>query len=186
MATNVASMSLGCDGRYFQWLRYAAWGTVAPLTITYFGLYAKALFTDIAWAASLSMVAVVALFAGAVSPGCISAWPLLAFAIGAGLVLLTCLWGPFRRSALTHLPAGLHSTYDGTLSIFTVAMVGYAIVWGTAEGGKHATETQEIIAYTVLDTFTKTLLLLLPILNTNSYITYGSALAWAGNEKFDM
>jgi bacteriorhodopsin len=186
MATNPAAMKLGCDGRYLQWLRYAAWGTVAPLTITYFGLYAKAHFADIAWAASLSVVAVLALFAGAVSPACISAWPLFAFAIGSGLVLVQFLWGSFRRSATASLPSGLHSTYYGTVFLFTVALVGYAVVWGTAEGGKKANETQEIIAYTVLDIVTKTLVLLIPIVNSNSYITYGSALAWAGNVKFDM
>jgi hypothetical protein len=100
--------------------------------------------------------------------------------------VLQFLWGSFRRSATTNLPSGLHSTYYGTVFLFTVALVGYAVVWGTAEGGKKANETQEIIAYTVLDIVTKTLVLLIPIVNSNSYITYGSALAWAGNVKFDM
>jgi bacteriorhodopsin len=181
------TFALSCQERRFQWLRYAAWGTVAPLTVAYLGTFARVGLLDIAWPAALSVVAVVTLFAAAVSPVCVAAWPLLAFAVITGVVLLFNVWGTFHGHATKVLPAGLQGTYYFALQLFTGALVAYAIVWGTAEGGKIATATQEVIVYTVLDIITKSALFLLPLWNMNSYIATGNALTWlGGSDKYDL
>jgi bacteriorhodopsin len=181
------TFALTCEERRFQWLRYAAWGAVAPLTIAYFGTYARVALLDIAWPAALSILAVITLFAAAVSPTCVAAWPLLAFAAGVGVALLLALWYSFGAQAKKNLPAGLHGTYTYALSLFTLSLVAYIVVWGTAEGGKIATATQEVIAYTVLDILTKTLLFFIPLWNMGSYVSTGNALAWLGDDgKHDI
>jgi bacteriorhodopsin len=180
------SFSLYCKDRSFEWLRYAAWGTVAPITIAYIGVLAQAATTDIIYTAVLSFLSVLALFAAATSPVCIASWPLLAFAVLAGIIVITHLRGNFQAAAKANLPGDVSRLYSVYITGFILTFFGYVVVWGVSEGGKVTTPTQEIITYTVLDILTKVVLNAFLLLGITSYHQYGSAFAFLGTESLDI
>jgi bacteriorhodopsin len=187
MVLTDTSFILWCGGdRSFDWLRYAAWGTVAPLTIALLATVSRVPTGQAVFTAVLSFVAVLALFAAAVSPICVSAWPLFAFAIAAGIVIATQLLTNFRAAACANLPASITSLFSTYVWGLILLFAAYAIVWGTAEGGKAADATQEIITYTVLDIMTKVVLNAFLLLGVRSYNQYGSCTAWMGTGELDF
>jgi bacteriorhodopsin len=186
MVLNETSFPLYCDGRQFEWLRYAAWATVAPLTVASLGNLAGAPSGNIVFAASASFIAVAGLFAGAVSPNCIAAWPLLAFAIVAGAVVAKELLLDFYFSA-TKFAAGRFASLYAFAAYFQLALwVGYAIVWGVSEGGKVTTATQEIITYTVLGILSKVVFVVVVLMARNAVVAHGSISAWLGGEELSI
>jgi bacteriorhodopsin len=176
------SATLTCGDRAFEWLRYAAWVTQAPITITLLAVVTRVSMYEAAWTAALSVVGVGALYAGAMSPNCVSAWPLFAFGIATGVVLAVSLTRTFKTSALKSLPEAFHGTVTFAVTSFLVMWIGYAIVWGVSEGGKVTTPAQEIIVYTVFDIITKAVIPGVIVLNIQNVFKTGRALAWLGQD----
>jgi bacteriorhodopsin len=163
-----------------------AWAAQAVLTVTAVGHTAGINKYDIAYTAALVLVAVVALFAGAVSPVCVAAWPLLAFAIGTGLVAATTLGSSITRASGERLGGRMAIFLYRALYLQVLLWVAYAIVWGTAEGGKAATPTQEIITYTVLDILSKAVYSVLFVQSIHSAYTTGDWRNWFVGAPLDI
>jgi bacteriorhodopsin len=186
MALNYTSYGLACDDRQFEWLRYAAWGAVAPLTVSILGNTAGASWSNVAYTGTTALMAVVALFAGANSPTCVAAWPLLAFAIGAGLVSARQLLSDFASSAKQFAHGRFYSVFILCTAFQVFLWIGYAVVWGVSEGGKAASATQEIIAYTVLDILSKSAFSFLVYATRDMVVRHGTIAAGCQGIALDI
>jgi bacteriorhodopsin len=171
MATTDTTIGSYCDGRTFEWIRYAAWAMVAPLTTSLLASIARVHVADVVVTGLAASISIAALFAGTLTPSCTGAWPLLAFAIAAGFV---------------HLPEDVANLFCFYVRSLAFTMVGYALVWGVSEGGRVANESQEIIAYTVLDIVTKVLVNVILLLGIDSYHKFGTSFAWLGGQNLDF
>jgi bacteriorhodopsin len=161
--------------RQFEWIRYAAWVAVAPVTIWILGLLSGAHWVDIFWVSFATIISVGALFAAAISPGFNATWPIFAFGLFAGIVVAIAIVFTFRRAAYkVHREIGKLFDVVGFGSL--LAYVAYAITWGVSEGGFITTVDQEIIIYTTLDIFTKVVFGFVLIWSREAIARYGSFL----------
>jgi len=136
--------------RPLLWIRYAQWATNTPLLILTLVLLAGCTYGEVFFATALAELTTGALFAAAISSGYNATWPIYVFGVVAalpvaGLVLLT--WS----SRVVSAPAATKSVFTTLAWLEFVIAVGYAVNWGTAEGGKVQTIDQEVITYAVLD-----------------------------------
>ncbi len=152
----------------------------APLTIVILGIAARVKYIDIVYNAVASALAVGALYAAAMSPGCPGYWAIFAFAIAIGAVIAFNLVFTFLPAAQAQLPAPATGTVRFVVYATILLWAGYASLWGSAEGGDAADATQEVIAYALMDVITKAVLPLILLLNFRSVLAYGNALAWLG------
>jgi bacteriorhodopsin len=186
MATTDTTIGSYCDGRTFEWIRYAAWAMVAPLTTSLLASIARVHVADVVVTGLAASISIAALFAGTLTPSCTGAWPLLAFAIAAGFVVVIQFVRSYRAAAFAHLPEDVANLFCFYVRSLAFTMVGYALVWGVSEGGRVANESQEIIAYTVLDIVTKVLVNVILLLGIDSYHKFGTSFAWLGGQNLDF
>ena len=167
-----------------QWLRYAAWALEAPITVTLLGLTAGAHWAHILGTSFFALVGLAAGFAGLAvasqGPNSVnSAWPLLAFALAAGFAPVACSLSTLFRAA-AHGPGGHPQgarLYDILAFSSLLAYAGYAVVWGTADGGLLASPlVQADAAYTALDIVTKVAFALVLVGGREGIALYGSLL----------
>jgi len=139
------------NGRQLQWLRYAQWAFNTPLLIAALGLLAGTTASELFFTTFLAWIGTGALFAGALSSGLNATWPLFVFGVAASIPIVIQVLSTWAGRA-AGLPAAAKTAYT-VLSWFSfVLAIGYAVNWGTAEGGQKQDENiQEIITYTVLD-----------------------------------
>jgi bacteriorhodopsin len=140
--------------RPLLWIRYAQWATNTPLIVIALGLLAGITYTEAFFATALSLITTAALFAAAISTGYNATWPIYVFGIVAALpvvYLVLFVWAS-RVASAGKSTAGIY-TFLAWFSFFL--SVGYAVNWGTAEGGKVQSTDQEVITYTVLDILTR-------------------------------
>ncbi len=161
--------------RAFEWVRYAAWALVAPVTVWILGLLSGAHWVDLIWVSFATIISVGALFAAAISTGFNATWPLFAFGIFAGIPVAIALVFTFRRAAYKVHPE-IGKLYDVVGFGSLIAYVAYAITWGVSEGGFVTTVDQEIIIYTVLDIFTKVVFGFVLIWSREAIARYGTFL----------
>jgi len=136
--------------RPLLWLRYVQWATNTPLLILTLGLLAGTTLTEAFFNMALSLLTTGALFAAALSTGFNATWPIYVFGIVAALPVaysVLFVWAARATSA----PAVTSKVYTALAWISFALAVGYAVNWGTAEGGQVQTTNQEIVTYTVLD-----------------------------------
>jgi len=173
---NKGTAVLNNQGRGFHWLRYASWVIVTPLTLVILGLLSGAHWVDQIWLVFVSIVAVAALFASAISQGFNATWPLYAFAGIAGVVVI---WGMSvtYRSAAYKLHAEIGKLYDVVGLGSAVLSVCYYVFFGTSEGGKLTTVDQEVIVYACLDIVSKAVFGFVLIYSREAIARYGS---WLG------
>ena len=175
MAFGVCTIYAHSSERDFEWVRYAAWVLVAPLTLWILGLLSGAHWVDLIWVTFASMISVAALFAAAISFGFNATWPLFAFGLFCGIPVAVALIFTFRRSAYKVHPE-IGKLYDVVGLGSLVLYVAYAITWGVSEGGFITTVDQELIIYTVLDIFTKVVFGFVLIWSRESIARYGTFL----------
>jgi len=161
--------------RQFQWIRYAAWVLVAPITMWILGLLSGAHWVDLIWVSFAAILGVAAGFAGGVSSGFNATWPLFAFGVVCGIPVAIALLFTFRRSAYkVHTEIG--KLYDVVGIGSLIVYLGYVITWGVSEGGFVTTLDQEVIIYTALDIATKVIFGFVLIWSRESIARYGTFL----------
>ena len=161
--------------RQFFWLRFAAWGFVAPTTFVILGLVAGAHWVEITWTFFASIIAVAALFAASTVNGPNATWPLFAAAVVVGFLLVIALAYTFRKTAYrVHNEIG--RLYDVLGFSMIVLILGYAITWAVSEGGTITTVDQETIIYATLDVFTKVVFGIVLIWSREAIARYGTFL----------
>jgi len=136
--------------RPLLWIRYAQWATNTPMIILGLGLLAGVTYTEAFFTTVLSSITTAALFAAAISSGYHATWPIYVFGIVAALPVVyqvLFVWAARAVSA----PSATAKTYALLAWFSFFISIGYAVNWGTAEGGKVQTSDQEVITYTVLD-----------------------------------
>lgn len=175
MALGKTTINAHTSSRQFEWIRYAAWALVAPITVWIFGLLSGAHWVELIWVSIVTMIGVAAGFAAAISNGTNATWPLFAFGVVTFIPVFIALAFTFRRAAYkVHTEIG--KLYDvvgfGSLLLY----VGYVITWGVSEGGFVTTVDQEIIIYTVLDILTKVIFGFTLIYSREAIARYGSFL----------
>lgn len=159
--------------RSFEWVRYAAWALVAPITIWIFGLLSGAHWVELIWVSIVTIVGLAAGYAGAISNGFNATWPLFAFAVMSFFPVFIALLFTFRRAAYkVHTEIG--KLYDVVGLGSLILYVGYIITWGVSEGGFITTVDQELIIYTVLDVLTKVVFGFTLIYAREAIARYGS------------
>lgn len=161
--------------RPLEWVRYAAWVVVAPITVWILGLLSGAHWVSLIWVSFASILSVGALYAAALTDGFNATWPIFAFGIFCGIPLAVALVFTFRRSAYKVHPE-IGKLYDVVGLGSLVLYVGYAINWGVSEGGFITTVAQEIITYTVLDILTKFVFGFVLVWSRESIARYGTFL----------
>ena len=161
--------------RQFFWLRFAAWGFVAPVTFVILGLVAGAHWVEITWTFFASIIAVATLFAASTVNGPNATWPLFAAAVVVGFPLVIALLYTFRKTAYrVHNEIG--RLYDVLGFSMTFLIVGYAITWAVSEGGMITTVDQETIIYATLDVVTKVIFGIVLIWSREAIARYGTFL----------
>ena len=207
---------------YVQWLRYASYGFVIPLTIYLFGhlsgshwvvrwrgcseqreivrgarrhapreLYppppslSLSSLQDIVWVTIASIASIASLYAAAISTGFNAVWAVFALGLFFGFPLAIALVYTFRANAYrTHREIG--RLYDVLGFGFLIMCVGYAVVWGVAEGGLMMTFDQSMITYTLFDIITKVVFGAVLIYGRESIARYGSFIGVNTGVDFDF
>lgn len=122
---------------------------------------------------SAALIMVGAGFAGAISPGDNSAWPLYAFAFVGVAVIVVSLFSTWRSSAYkVHVEVG--RLFDFLSIMSTVLWIGYGIIWGSAQGGRKMTVDEEV-RHTQTHTHTHMHMCVLPFTPSNAACTPLSA-----------
>jgi len=169
--------------RQFEWIRYAAWALVAPVTVWILGLLSGTHWVDLVWITFVSIIGIAAGFAGAISEGWNATWPLFTFGAAMYIPVFIALAFTFRRAAYkVHTEIG--KLYDVVGFGSLVLYAGYVITWGVSEGGFITTVDQEIIIYTVLDIATKVLFGFVLIYSREAIARYGTFLRGRGSGAF--
>jgi len=140
----------GNNGRAFQWLRYAQWAFNTPLLVATLGLLAGTTAAELFYTTALSWLTTGALFAAALSSGYNATWPIYAFGVAMAIPVIIMVFTTWSSRA-NGLPAATKTAFNILSILGFVLAVGYAINWGTAEGGQKQDADQELITYTVLD-----------------------------------
>lgn len=168
----------GSTGNAYSWVLYAAWALAGPLTVVLLGLLAGAHWTELLWASAAAVLGVAAGFAGVQSSAPNAAWPLLSFAIVAGLLPLSLsLLCGFRRSAAArHTEVG--RLYLALATASGLLYAGYAVVWGVSQGASAASFDQGVITFAVFDILTKVIFAAVLISGREAIARYGSWLGW--------
>jgi len=144
------SSNLVLQNRYLLWLRYAQWAGNTPLILATLGLLAGTTLTELAYVTVLSLITTGALFAAATSTGYNATWPIYALGLCIAIpiaIQVLLVWG--ARAATCPAPTAKTFLALSWLSFFFA--IGYAVNWGTAEGGRVQNTDQEALTYTVLD-----------------------------------
>jgi len=173
---NKGTAVLNNNGRGFHWLRYAGWVISTPLTVVILGLLAGAHWVDQVWLVFVSIAAVSALFASAISQGFNATWPLYAFAGVAGVPLIWGLCITYRTTAYK-VHAEIGRLYDVVGLGSALLAVAYFVFFGTSEGGKWTTVDQEVIVYACLDIVSKAVFGFVLLYSREAIARYGS---WLG------
>jgi bacteriorhodopsin len=170
---------------YVQWLRYASYGFVIPLTIYLFGHLSGSHWVDIVWVTIASIASIASLYAAAISTGFNAVWAVFALGLFFGFPLAIALVYTFRANAYrTHREIG--RLYDVLGFGFLIMCVGYAVVWGVAEGGLMMTFDQSMITYTLFDIITKVVFGAVLIYGRESIARYGSFIGVNTGVDFDF
>jgi len=145
------------NDRGLLWLRYAQWAFNTPLLIAITGLLAGTTAFELVYTSLLALVTTGALFAAALSRGFNATWPIYVLGLVVALPIFAQTWFVWAARA-NKLGAATRSAFYTIASLGSILAIGYAVNWGTAEGGQHQTVDQEAITYVVLDIFTRVVL----------------------------
>ena len=139
---------LANNDRPLLWLRYAQWTFNTPLLVALAGLLAGTTSFELAYTTLLSWITTGALFAAALSRGYNATWPIytlgVCVAIPVVLQVLAVWWSRADGRA-----AATKSIFRAVSILGFILAIGYAVNWGTAEGGQVQSTDAEAITYTV-------------------------------------